>query len=284
MTVSIEVVRALPRPLAFVLPGGGALGAYQVGVLRALAEHDVTADLLVGVSAGSLNAAFVAWSAGLGGVAALERVWRSVRRRDLLRVHPGRLALAFTGRRASFLDSRHGAAWVTRTLGERRIEEAPVPLAVVATDVTTGRGVALTTGDVVSAVVGSAAFPGVYPPVWRDGRWLMDGGVVADVPLDLTAGLGAASAVVLSVPALAEGPPRLRAIDLLFRASTFGVEAHGRTVLARPPDGLDTLEIPAEPSPVTTFAVGDASRMIDEGYLTASTWLDGATAPAEDAG
>ena len=276
--MSVELVRDLPRPLAFVFPGGGALGAYQVGVLRALAERDVTADLLVGVSAGALNAAFVAWSPGLDGLAALERVWRSVRRRDLLRVHPGRLALAFTGRRASFLDSRHGAEWVTRTIGWRMIEHAPTRLAVVATDVTTGRAVPITKGDVVSAIVGSAAFPGVYPPVWRDGRWLMDGGVVADVPLDITAGLGAASAVVLSVPALAEGPPRLRAIDLLFRASTFGVEAHGRTVLARPPDGLATVEIPARPSPVTTFAVGDAARMIDEGRLAATAWLDGAEA------
>lgn len=275
--MSVEALRELPRPLAFVLPGGGALGAYQVGVLRALAEHDIAADLLVGVSAGSLNAAYVAWSPGLVGLVALERVWRSVRRRDLLRVNPGRLALAFTGRRASFLDSRHGARWIRRVLGQRQIEDAPTRLAVVATDVTTGRAVALTDGDVVSAVLGSAAFPGVYPPVWRDGRWLMDGGVVADVPLDLAASLGAASAVVLSVPALAEGPPKMRAIDLLFRASTFGVEAHGRTTLARPPSGLATVEVPARPSPVTTFAVSDAPRMIDDGHATATAWLTDGT-------
>ncbi len=272
--MSVASLRALPRPVAFVLPGGGVLGAYQVGVLRALAEHGVAADLLVGVSAGSLNAASAAWSPGLDGLDALERAWRSVRRRDLLRVHPGRLALAVTGRRASFLDSRHGVAWIRRTLGEWRIEDAPIRLAVVATDVTTGRAVALTEGEVVSAVVGSAAFPGVYPPVWREGRWLMDGGVVADVPLDLTIALGAASAVVISVPALAEGPPRMRAIDLLFRASTFGVEAHGRTMLARPPAGLVTLEIPAPPSPITTFAVNDAVRLIDDGHTTATAWLD----------
>ena len=165
--MSAESLRALPRPLAFVLPGGGALGAYQVGVLRALAEHEIAADLLVGVSAGSLNAAYLAWSGGLDGLAALESIWRSVRRRDLLRVHPGRVALAFTGRRASFLDSRHGADWVRRTLGDRRIEDAPTRLAVVATDVVTGRAVSLTDGDVVSAVVASAAFPGVYSPVAR---------------------------------------------------------------------------------------------------------------------
>ena len=75
--MSVEALRDLPRPLAFVLPGGGALGAYQVGVLRALAEQDITADLLVGVSAGSLNAAYVAWSPGLVG-AGVRRVERSL--------------------------------------------------------------------------------------------------------------------------------------------------------------------------------------------------------------
>src|ERR1700712_5092246 len=151
--MSAESLRALPRPLAFVLPGGGALGAYQVGVLRALAEHEITADLFVGVSAGALNAAYLGWSSGLDGIAALEQIWRSVRRRDLLRVHPGRVALAFTGRRASFLDRRHGAAWVGRTPGDRRMEDAPTGLALVATDVVTGRAVSLTAGDVVSAVL-----------------------------------------------------------------------------------------------------------------------------------
>ena len=84
---------------------------------------------------------------------------------------------------------------------------------------------------------------------------------------------------MLSVPALAEGLPRLRAIDLLFRASTFGVEAHGRTTLARPPAELSTVEIPAPTSPLTTFSVGDAARVVDEGYGAASTWLAG---PAGD--
>jgi NTE family protein len=269
----LDHVRELPRPLAFVLPGGGALGAYQIGVLRALAEHDVTPDLLVGVSAGALNAALAAWNPGVAGTDHLERVWRSIRRRDLLRVHPGRLALAFTGQRSSFLDNRSAMAWVRRTFGDRQVEAAPVRLAIVATDLVDGRAVALTTGDVISAVLASCAFPGVYPPVERDGRYLMDGGVVADVQLDLTLELGAASALVLSVPPLMAGMPKLRAIDILFRASTFGVEAHGRTVLARPPAGLQVLEIEAPPSLVTTFAVGAAAGIIDQSYATASRWL-----------
>jgi hypothetical protein len=66
--VTPEQVAILPRPLAFVLPGGGALGSYQVGVLRALTEAGIEPDLLIGVSAGAVNAALFAWNSGLDGI------------------------------------------------------------------------------------------------------------------------------------------------------------------------------------------------------------------------
>ena len=271
-------IAALPRPLAFVLPGGGALGSYQVGVLRALTEAGITADQLVGVSAGSVNAALFAWNGGLDGLLRLEAIWRGIRRRDLMRVHPGRLALAFAGRQTSFLDNRHGRSFLRHHLGNRLIEHSPVPLALVATDLSTGEGVALTSGDTTTAVLASTAFPGVYQPIEIDGRTFVDGGVVADVPLDLAVTLGAATALVLSVPPLAADFPPRRALDILFRASSLGVEAHGRSVLRRPPAGLRVVEIPAPPSMLTTFAVGRSANMIEEGHAAATTWLQEAAA------
>lgn len=238
-------IAALPRPLAFVLPGGGALGSYQVGVLRALTEVGVVPDQLVGVSAGSVNAALFAWNGGIDGLHRMEAIWRGIKRRDLMRVHPGRLALAVAGRQSSFLDNRHGRSFLHRHLGQRLLEHAPTPLALVATDLSTGEAVALTTGDTTTAVLASSAFPGVYPPIHIAGRTFIDGGVVADVPLDIALGLGAATALVLSVPPLAADDPPTRAIDILFRASSLGVEAHGRTVLRRPPPGLVVVEIDA---------------------------------------
>lgn len=277
--VQLDRLRHLPRPLAFVLPGGGALGAYQVGVLAALAEADIQPDLLIGVSAGAVNAVLYAWSGGPAGIARLERMWRTIRRRDLLRVQPSRLALAMTGRRPSLFDNRHGERFLRRQIGTRSLEHAPTRVVVVATDLADGRPVALTDGDAASAVVASCAFPGVYPPVRRGDRWLIDGGVVADVPLDLTAELGARSALVLSVPSLAPGTPRLRAVDLLMRASTLGVEAHGRTVLARPPAGLEVIEVAPTESALTTFAVGDTHGLIEEALDRTRHWLAAAEAP-----
>lgn len=267
-------LRSLPRPLAFVFPGGGALGAYQAGVVHALTEIGVEPDLLVGVSAGSVNAAMLAFDHSPTGVARLEQTWRELRRRDLLRLHPGRVALAMSGLRPSLLDNRPGRQWLRRHFGARRIEDAPTRLAIVATDLDRGVATAFTEGPVVSAVLASSAFPGAYPPVERDGRTYIDGGVVADVPLDLSVELGARSAIVVQVPDLPDGVVSRRAIDILLRASSLGVEAHGRTVLRRPPPELDVVAVPAGTSEVTTFAINQSARLVDEGYERAQRWFE----------
>lgn len=266
----------LIEPVAFVFPGGGAACAYQVGVLKALSERGIRPDLLVGVSAGGLNAALFAWQNTRAGLERIDELWRAIRRRDLLRLHPARLALAGVGRRPSFIDNRHGRLFLRRHFGDRHIEDAPIRLAIVATDLATGTATALTSGDVTSAVLASTAFPGVYPPVELGERTFIDGGVVADMPLDLCVDLGAKSVVVIQVPDLERNQPvPRRAIDILLRASTFGVEAHGRAVLRRPPPELEAvIEIPAQQSTVTTFAIGAAGVIIDSGHEATARWLD----------
>jgi len=271
--VQIDTLRSLPRPLAYVLPGGGALAAYQVGVLDALTAAGLQPDRLIGVSAGAMNAAFFAWSSDIDGVRRLERLWANVRRRDLLRVHPGRLALALAGKRASFLDNRHGIAFLRNHFGARLIQHAPIPLSIIATDLATGRPFIIESGDVVSAVVASSAFPGVFPPVEFNGHTLIDGGVVADVPLDVAAELGVASVIVIAVPPLAPGPAPQHPVAVVLRSSTWGVEAHGRTMVARPPDGLRVIEIPTQPSSVTTFDVGSAAATIEGARAFTDAWL-----------
>ena len=271
--MQIDTLRSLPRPLAFVLPGGGALAAYQVGVLDALTAAGLRPDRLIGVSAGAMNASLFAWSSDTEGVRRLERIWANVRRRDLLRMHPGRMALALAGKRASFLDNRHGITFLRKHLGARLIEHAPIPLTIITTDLATGRPFILESGDVVFAIVASSAFPGVFPPVQLAGHTLIDGGVVADVPLDVAAELGMASVVVITVPPLAPAPVPQHPVAVVLRSSTWGVEAHGRTIVARPPDGLRVIEIPTQPSSVTTFAVGSAAATIEGARKFTEAWL-----------
>lgn len=271
--MQIDRLLALPRPLAFVLPGGGALAAYQVGVLDALTDAGLRPDRLIGVSAGSMNAAFYAWGSDADGVRRLERLWSTVRRRDLLRVQPWRVALALAGKRASFLDNRHGIEFLRKQFGNRQVEHAPIPLSIITTDLGTGRPFVIESGDVVDAIVASSSFPGVLPPIEIDGRMLIDGGVVADVPLDAAAALGAASVVVVTVPALAPTPVPRHPVGVVLRSSTWGVEAHGRTIVARPPHGLQVVDIPSQPSSITTFAVGSAASTIAEARQFTREWL-----------
>jgi NTE family protein len=271
--MQIDTLRSLPRPLAYVLPGGGALAAYQVGVLDALTAAGLQPDRLIGVSAGALNAAVYAWASDSDGLRRLERIWANVKRRDLLRMHPGRMALALAGKRASFLDNRHGISFLRKHLGARLIEHAPIPLTIITTDLATGRPFILESGDVVFAIVASSAFPGVFPPVLLDGHTLIDGGVVADVPLDVAAELGMASVVVITVPPLAPAPVPQHPVAVVLRSSTWGVEAHGRTIVARPPGGLRVVEIPTQPSPITTFSVGSAAATIDDARKFTQAWL-----------
>jgi NTE family protein len=83
---------------AFVLSGGGSLGSVQAGMLLALAERDIEADLLVGTSVGAINAAWVAGRRGLDGARQLAEVWRSVRRDDVFPARPLVGLLGFLGR------------------------------------------------------------------------------------------------------------------------------------------------------------------------------------------
>lgn len=196
---------------AFVLSGGGSLGAVQVGMLRALGDHGFAPDLLVGSSAGALNAAFVA---GHGTSAAsidrLEGVWRSLRRQDVFPFAPHRHVLALAGLRPSLCAPDGLRRLVETHLTYDRIEDAGIPLHIVATDVLSGTEVVLDSGDPLDAVLASAAIPGVFPTVTVDGRALFDGGVADNTPISQAVRLGADRVVVLpaGVPCALATPPR----------------------------------------------------------------------------
>ena len=178
---------------AFVLSGGGSLGAVQVGMLQALGERGVTPDLLVGSSAGALNAAFVA---GHGtGRAALEELgglWRSLRRRDVFLLRPVQGVLALAGRRTSLFSADPLRRLVEATnLGYDDLLEARIALHLIGTDLGSGREVLLSRGSAVSAVLASAAIPGVFPPVPHQGRLLVDGCITQHTAIRHAVELGA---------------------------------------------------------------------------------------------
>jgi predicted acylesterase/phospholipase RssA len=167
-----------------VLTGGAALGAFEAGVIDALARSGLRPSLIVGSSIGALNAAYWAFNPRPDTGTALAAMWRSARERAIFPNRPLQLV-------SNLLhdDALGDPAPLRRVLrdvfGEdRAIEEAEVPLDIVATDLVAGEPVVMRTGPLVPALMASSAVPGFYPPVRIDGRLLVDGGVVANADLE----------------------------------------------------------------------------------------------------
>jgi NTE family protein len=184
---------------AFVLAGGGSLGAVEVGMLRALAAVGLKPDLIVGSSAGAINGAYFAADPTPDGVEQLERLWRDIKRSDILPLGiRDLLRLAWQrGRSGHMVEATGLRRLLERHLSYRLIEGARVPLHVVATDRALGSEVLISSGPVIDAVLASTAIPGVYPPVNLDGRELIDGGVCANTPIAAAIRLGAQRLFVL---------------------------------------------------------------------------------------
>ena len=176
---------------AIVLSGGANLGAVHVGMLRALIEGGVRPDLIVGTSVGALNGAYMASRWTPDGIAGLERVWAGMSRSD---VFPTRLfggLLGFIGQR-DHLVPPHG---LERLIGRHtefvRLEDAPIPLHVVATNLLTGLDRRFSSGPTVEAVMASSAIPAAFPPVVIGDVPFIDGGVVNNTPISHAVELGA---------------------------------------------------------------------------------------------
>ena len=132
---------------AFVFAGGGSLGAVQVGMLRELMRAGVTADFVVGSSVGAMNAAFFAGAPDAAGVNALERIWRGLRRQDVFPVTL-RSALGFMGGAGNLIDPSNLRRLIEHHIPFANLENAPIPLHVVATNLG-GAAICLSSGPAV---------------------------------------------------------------------------------------------------------------------------------------
>ncbi len=193
-----------PR-LAFVLSGGGGRGALQVGALRALFEAGIFPEMLVGTSIGAANAAFIALHGmSLGSVDRLVEVWHSAAQSDLLPANYFWLTLRALFRWPATDTTSHLRDFLV-TNGLRpdlRFEDLTCPLYVVAADLNSGQRVVF--GDdpgysVLEGVLASTALPPWVAPLEREGRWLMDGGAVSNLPLEAAMERGAQQIIALDL-------------------------------------------------------------------------------------
>jgi NTE family protein len=266
---------------AFVFSGGGTLGALQVGMLRALVAHDIVPDLVVGSSVGAINGAFFAGRPTREGVDELETIWRTLRSADVFPIRPRAALRGMTGRSDHIVPSSRLRSLIRTHLGYERLEEARIPVHVVATDVRTGEEVVLSSGSAVQALLASAAIPGVFPPVRVGGLVLMDGSVVSNTPIGCAIALGADAVYVLST-AYRTAPPDPRRSTLGTALHAFGVLAEHRLLADVARFGhLAALEVVPPPADLTHSPIGFANtaHLIEEAECAATRWLHRRRAP-----
>lgn len=198
---------------AFVLSGGGARGALQVGALRALLECGERPDVIVGTSIGSWNGAVLALNPTLAGVELVEQAWRTAHpTRVMLGIEPrvgtaqalaAMRALTAVRRLAAGEPSLYGDAgmrqMIAGLLGDVTFEQMAVPLRVIAADITHGTRAIFGTGPVAPAVLASSAIPGIFPPVRIGEAVYVDGGTLDNASIETALMLGARRIFVLDV-------------------------------------------------------------------------------------
>jgi predicted acylesterase/phospholipase RssA len=245
---------------AFVLSGGGNLGAIQVGMMYALVEKGLRPGMIVGTSVGAINGAFFASRPDLPGIAEIARLWSSLRRKDVLGVDLGTLVGGFRGRPRHLFDSSSIRRILESFLTFNRLEDSPIPLTVVATALGTGEAVVLNSGDATNALLASSAVPRLLPAVEIDGRLLVDGAAAADVPLQQAVALGAREIFVLPT-----APAQVAALVRQGAACDASEDAQGTIVHVIPPPEMHIPLARLDQSPV----------LLRLGYDKARTWLEG---------
>jgi len=239
--------------IGLALSGGAARGNGHVGVLRALAEHNIRIDCIAGTSAGSIVGGALAAGMPLDEI---EEFGRTLRWRDIGRVTMSRLGVQSNERLEQYLRAR---------LPITKFEELPIPFAAVATDLKTGAAVVMRDeGDVPFAIRASCAIPGWYVPVTDEkGRQLVDGGLVAVVPSTVARSLGAD--IVIAVDVNADG-----ATFLGPTSSVIGVLLQSMLVVQKTASHyqLESADLVIRPKVghIRWDEMGRASELISAGY------------------
>jgi predicted acylesterase/phospholipase RssA/CRP-like cAMP-binding protein len=231
-----RLVRRLSgRAVSLVLSGGGARGLAHLGVLERLASAGIEIDAVAGCSMGSFIGAMVGleWTP--------ERMLATARA-ELVARHPFN---DYTVPRIALIRARKARAMLTRTFGAANLEEMSRPTYVVSSDLASGELVVHASGLVRDAVGASMSIPGLAPPLPSDGRLLVDGGLIDNLPVDVMREREPGFVIAVDVMRQWKGSGSSRAlpsiVETVTRATFLG--SRKRAVTSR--EHCDALVLPA---------------------------------------
>jgi len=184
---------------AFVLGGGGLLGAAEVGMLQALTDAGVRPELVLGSSVGAVNGAFIAGDPGVAAVERLTELWSALGNADVFSSSMLGQLRTLARSRTHLHSSDRLRALIDAHAPGILIEDLTIPFQCVAASIERARGHWFDSGPLADAVLASCAVPGLLPAVEIDGEHYLDGGLVDSLPLGRAVSLGARTIYVLHV-------------------------------------------------------------------------------------
>lgn len=183
---------------AFVLGGGGLLGAHEVGMLQALSQAGIRPGLVVGTSIGAINGAFVAADPE-GAAARLAELWNGEALQQAFSETLWNRAVRLARSGTHLHDIEPLAQMLAKALTAQDFADLKLPFYCVAASIEKASAVWFSSGPLVPAVLASCAVPGLLPPVEVDGNHYFDGGLVDSIPVGRAVTLGASTVYVLQV-------------------------------------------------------------------------------------
>lgn len=268
--------RRRPR-VAFVLSGGGNLGAIQVGMLRALVERGIVPDVVLGCSVGALNGAGFALEPNAVGVDRIHQHWRNTTSHELMPSSRIPSALQLLRKGASLHSNEGLRKGIERLLGRgRQFDELQIPFQCVATHADRAIERWFDEGDLTEAILASAALPAVYPPVIIDGERYVDGGVVDNVPIARAVELGCREIYVLHVGP--HGRPDVeirRPLDGALLAYWIARNSRFARDLASLPPRVEAIVLPPGQRPDIRYDdFSQTDELVTQGYESSARFLE----------
>lgn len=243
--------------VGLALGGGAILGAAHVGVLKAIAEHKIKIDYISGTSIGAVVASFYAFG----------KSWEEIRiiTKDLTWIDITSLSLS----KFSLLSNDKLATFVTDEIGDLQIEDAKIPLGIVTTDGKTGKKLVLRKGSLADAIKASTAIPGIFHPLKKDEKILIDGGIAENVPVQSVQEMGANYIIAVDLNASNDFKTPTNIVDILLNSFHFLMKNAGKGETS----GADVIIQPGLSS-FNYTSMSQIDALIERGYNDAKVTLD----------
>ncbi len=265
--------KTIKGPVAFVLAGGASYGSIQVGMLRALAGTDLRPDFVVGTSVGSLNGGVLAYDPA-SAPDRLTEAWTKVTRDDIFG-SVLKSAVAAASLKGALVSSDGLQKFLEATTPARDFSDLQIPHTAMTTDFDTGLPVPISEGNLVTALLASSAIPGIFPIVNRDGQRLVDGGLVANVPIGEAVSRGAKTVVVLDcgLTVLAQEMADDSLISRINRMAAIMLSQQVRRDLEKA-EGVTVLYLPGPwPAGVRPDNFSKSAELIMKAEVMSKEWL-----------